>query len=333
MSSSARSRIVYPLAGKVTSTRQRRFERGKVDSQLALDANPHYFQVLFWLLRLRFMSSEQISRVLQPARQRSAVYDLLRRLYDAGYIARFAIPARKRWGREQVYGAVRAIHCLDRQGAAYLAERYRISRSEIDWKPRDNQKHGFLEHRLATNNVLITMQRGARRAGWQFDILQTEREIHKRGGHDWVVDLATGKRKPVKPDAVCRLALTPSDQSTWLSLEVDMGTEAEKKIKRKFRLHRAHYLSGKYQQRHGTDRNRVPFVVADVRDPLLVRPPSKEDWRRRVRERVLTLKRWAEEEGMRQHFWFAASYDLTEETVWQNSVWLKPLAAGPLAFV
>ena len=328
------SQIVYSSSPKPRkAARQKRFERRKVAPIIPLDANPHYFQVAAWLLNLRFMTTEQLSRVLDPPRQRSAVYDLLRRLYDAGYITRFDVPLRKRWGSAAAYGAVQAIHCLDRKGANFLADRYSVTRPEIDWQPRDNHKRGFLDHTLATNDVLITMYLGARQAGWKFDIVQTERDIHKRGGHDRVNDPQTGQRRPVKADAVCRLSLAPADKRVWLSLEVDMGTEGEKKIKRKFRLHRQYYVTGGYQKRHGTQSNRVPFVVAAVRDPLLANPMDEADWRRRVRERVLTLKRWAEEEGMRQHFWFAASFDLTVETVWQAPLWRKPLAGQSVPFV
>ena len=299
-----------------------------------MDANPHYLEVASWLLKLRFMTSEQLGRLLDPSVKSSAVFDLLRRAYDAHLIARFDMPIKKRWGATQSYGALRAIHCLDAKGAEFLATRYKVARSEIDWKPRDNQKRSFLDHRLATNDVIITMYLVAKRIDWQFEIIQSQRDIHKRGGHDWVRDPKTGKRKPVKPDAVCRLTLTPSEKSAWLSPEVDMGTEGEKKVKQKFRLHREHYDTAKsYQKRHGTTSHRVPFVVADIRDPLLTQPMDEMDWRERVGERVLTLKRWAEEEGIEQHFWFAPSFALTTETVWQQPIWLRPGASNPVSFI
>jgi hypothetical protein len=327
------SRVIFSATStsQIVVARRQRFARRSDPVSIALDANPHYFQVATWLLRLRFMTTQQVGRVLHPVRKPRTVYDLLRRMYDAGLITRFSTPTRKHGGRRTY--SVQSIHCLDSAGAAFLAERYKASRSEIDWKPRDNQKHSFLDHRLATNDVLITMHLAAKRLGWQFEIIQSERDIHKRGGHDWVTDPQTKTRKPVKADAVCRLTLNPSGRRAWLSPEVDMGTEGEKKLKQKFRLHRRHYTSGKYQERHGTTSSRIPFIVADVRDPLLSQPMDDRQWRERLGERVLTLKRWAEEEAITQHFWFAPSFALTQGTVWQQPVWLRPGTSKPIPFI
>jgi len=250
--------VVYSSPTGETQPRKRRFQRRRPPVKLALHANPHYFQVVSWLLKLRFMTARQIGRIIDPPRKRRTVFDLLRRMYDKGLITRFSVPT-KRQGKAQSYG-VQTIHCLDVAGAKFLADRYETTRSAIDWKPRDNQKHSFLDHRLATNHVLITMYLAARKLGWRFDIIQSERDVHKRGGHDWVTDPKTKRRKPVKADAVCRLTL-PTNKSAWLSAEVDMGTEGEAKVKQKFRLHRQHYVSGKYRQRHDTPSSRIPLVL------------------------------------------------------------------------
>ena len=111
-----------------------------------------------------------------------------------------------------------------------------------------------------------------------------------------------------------------------------MSTEGEKKIKRKFRLHKTHYASGQYQERHHTTSSRILFVVADVRDPLLAQPADALDWRRRIGERVSTLNRWAQEEGMNQLFWFAPGHALTEVAVWREPVWLRPNQSDPISF-
>ena len=324
--------VIYSSTATQLKPRQNSFSRRKQAANIALDANPHYFQVLVWLLKLRFMTSEQIGSLLEPPIKARAVYDLLRRMYDAELITRFDMPFRRKWGRGLTYGAAIAIHCLDRAGAAELAKHLETDRSKIDWKPRDNQKNSPLPHRLETNNVLITMYRGARRLGWQFEIVQSERDIHKRGGHDRVIDPKTGDKKPVKADAVCRLKLS-THESALVSLELDMGTEGEKKIKCKLRLHRQHWLTGKYQKRHGTKSSRISFVVADIRDPQIVKPMTERDWRRRVEERVLDLQRWAQEEGMKQYFWFAPAYTLNEETIWQKPLWLRPDLAKPVPFI
>ena len=324
--------VIYSSTATQLKPRQNSFSRRKQAANLDLDSNPHYFQVMAWLLKLRFMTTDQIARVLDPPIKARAVYDLLRRMYDEKVITRFDMPFRRKWGRGMTYGAAIAIHCLDRAGAVFLAERLKTDRSEIDWKPRDNQKNSPLPHRLETNNVLVTMHGGARRLGWQFEIVQSEREIHKRGGHDWLTDPTTNARRPVKADAVCRLKLS-TNESALISLELDMGTEGEKKIKRKLRLHRQHWLTGKYQKRHGTKSSRIPFVVADIRDPWLVNPMGEDDWKRRIGERVLLLKRWAQEEEIEQHFWFAPAYTLTAETIWQKPLWLRPKLAKPVPFI
>ena len=323
---------VDPSIAREAKPRAGRFERNHQAANIALDANPHYFQVMAWLLKLRFMTTEQIGRVIDPSRTRSSVYDLLRRMYDAELITRFDVPFRRKWGEGSTYGSAVAIHCLDSEGAKFLADRYETERSQIDWLPRDNQKNTSLDHRLEANNVIITMYLAAKRLDWRFDIVQSEREIHKRGGHDRVIDSKTGDKRPVKADAVCRLTL-PTDKSAWISLELDMGTEGPKKIKRKFRLHRQHYISGKYEKRHSTRRSRILFVVADIRDPWLIKPMTEKDWRRRIEERVLMLKRWAKEAGMEHHFWFTSAIDLTEETVWHKPIWLRVATVGKVSFL
>jgi hypothetical protein len=315
-------------------SRQKRFERSDEAANIHADINPHYFQTLSWLYRLRFLTTEQVGRLLDPPRKRTAVFDLLRRMYDGKLITRLDTPVKRQWGSTRTYGATRAIHCLDLEGARFLADRWEMARSEIDWKPRDNQRTGFLDHTLATNTTLITMYLAAKKVGWSFDIIQTERDINKQaGGHDKVQDTKTRQTRAVKADAVCRLTLTPSKKAAYMSLEVDMGTEPEKKIKQKLRLHRQHYTSGLYEKRHGTKSNRIPFVVADVRDPELIRPIDEAEWQERVRHRVGTLKRWAEEEEMQWHFWFAPSFELTEQTIWQERVWYKVGESEKLAFI
>jgi len=330
--------LTQPRNGELLMDRQKRFERSTAPANILLDSHPHYFQIVEWLLKLRFLTTEQVGRLLDPPRQPSSVHAILRRMYDAELITRFDVPVvetKKHWGPAQAYGAVTAIHCLDRKGRDFLAARYGVSQSEIDWKPRDNQKTGPLAHRLATNDILITMYRGAKRLGWTFEIVQTERDIHKTKyppGYDWVTDPKTRQRKPVKADAVVRVTQIPSPKAAWLSLEVDMGTEAEKKLKQKIRLHREHYLSGAYQKRHGVRSNRTAFVVADVRDPYLTRPIDEAEWRERVEHRTLTLKRWAEEEGMKAQFWFSMGYAITEETVFTQPIWLRPFETNSEAF-
>lgn len=322
--------------GEPLMPRQKRFERAKAPANILLDSQPHYFQVVEWLLRLRFMTTEQIGRVLDPPRKPSSVHALLRRMFDAGLITRLDVSVKevkKHWGAAQAYGAVTAVHCLDRKGRDFLAGRLEVDSIEVDWKPRDNQKTGPLAHRLATNDILITMYLGAKKLGWTFEIVQTERDIHTKEGHDFVTDPETHERKPVKADAVARLTQTPSKKAAWLSPEVDMGTEAEKKIRQKIRLHREHYVSGDYQKRHGVKSNRTCFVVADVRDPYLIRPIDQAEWKERVRQRTLTLKHWAEAEGMGSQFWFTPGFALTEEAVWQGPIWARPGQPTPVSFV
>lgn len=326
------TKVIYSSTTTRSKPRQRRFERRTDAPRVSVDTNPHYFQVAWWLLRLRFMTTMQIARILDPPRKRSAVYRLLRRMYDARIISRFDVPAERSWGKPSAYGAVRAIHCPDTKAAHLVTNRLGVSRSEIAWRPRDNLKRSTLRHTLATNDVLITMHRGAQRIGYDLEIVQTERDIHRRGGHDFVVDPEDGIEKPVKADAVCRL-VRPDGKSIWLSLEIDMGTEGEGKIRRKYRLHRRHVTSGAFEARHAARNSRVAFIVGDVRNPLLARPLTQGAWQRRVRVREQQLKEWAGEEGMNRQFWFTARFSLTDDSVWQQPVWLWMGAQYPVFFV
>jgi hypothetical protein len=176
------------------------------------------------------------------------------------------------------------------------------------------------------------MYLAAKQQAWNCEIAQTERQIHKKGGHDFVTDPKTGARKPVKADAVGWLNRPPSPKRAWFSLETDMGTEAEKKVKQKMRLHRQHYDSGAYQKRHDTRSSRYLFVVADIRDPYLIRPIDEAEWKQRLQHRALTMKRWAEEEGMGKQFWFSVGYALTEESVWDGPIWVTPEQKQAVSF-
>jgi hypothetical protein len=286
-----------------------------------------YFQILYWLLRLRFLVTEQIARLLYKPGSRKFAERQLRALYDSHFIDRIAVPNKSFWGRgTNQYGAMRAVHCLDEKGASHLARQLKVPRKDIDWQPRHNRQPGNLEHTLALNDFLITAHLAATQEGWQFDILQTEREIEQSGGHDVVRDPATGRLMTVKPDSVCRLIFTPAQEGFYTSIELDRGTAAAKKIKAKVRAHAAHFTSGAYGKRHGTSSSRILFVVADVRDPIRAQPLSEEEWRERIGERCEALKRWTEEEVRDERhdlFWFAAAFDVTEHAIYRAPVWWR----------
>ena len=68
--------------------KQNPLQRRDSAANILLDASPHYLQVLSWLLIFRFMSAEQLARLLDPPRTLNAVQKLLRRMFDAQLIAR-----------------------------------------------------------------------------------------------------------------------------------------------------------------------------------------------------------------------------------------------------
>lgn len=315
-------------------SRQKRFERHPDPDPIDVTSSHRFFQLFYWLLRLRFLESKQVARLLYKSGSRKYAERQLRALYDNAYLDRFPWPVDRRWGKSRnQFGAVRAIHCLDERGAEFLAQQLEVERGQIDWRPRDNRKPGNLEHTLELNRFLITAHLAAQRQGWTFEILQTEREINSRHGHDRVHDPATGHRVTVKPDSVCRLIFTPSRQGIYLSPELDMGTEGPKKIKAKLRAHVAHFEGGAYERRHGTVSSRILFVVADVRDPLLEQPLTKEEWQARVRARCEDLKRWTEDEiagPRRDLFWFAPLFDLSVKTIYREPVWQRAGHEGPV---
>jgi len=273
------------------------------------------------------MKSEQLGRILVPQVQINRVNKILRTLYDEGVITRFEWPIRKRWGKVQPYGKMRLIHSLDLAGVQYYAQRFGMDRSEIDWQPRDNQRanHIFLDHRLETNDQLITMHLATQRLGWGFDIKQTQRDIDKKDGHDFVVDPVTNRRHAVKADSVVGVTKDHPAEKLF-SIETDMGTEDNPKlVMRKMRLHQAHFKSGAYARRHNTKSHRVLFIVADVRDPNIRAPLTETEWKKRVTHRAVTLLNWAEDAGLGNRFWFTVGYRFTEEDAFTGQKWLVPL--------
>jgi hypothetical protein len=328
MSAQRTSGVVYLATG----SRQKRFERREDPPPVDVAADHRCFQLFHWLLKLRFLTTDQIARLLYRPGSRKYAERRLRALYDNQYLDRFPWPVERRWGRTRAqFGAVRAIHCLDKQGAGFLADHYGVARSEVDWQPRDNRKPGALEHTLALNDFQITAHLAAQREGWQFEIVQTEREVDKQDGHDRVRDPVTSRLVTVRPDGVCRLIFGPSRQGIYFSPELDMGTEGPKKIRAKARAHVAHFTSGAYERRHGVTSSRVLFVVADVRDPLLERPLDEDEWRARVVARCEDLKHWTEDEiaGARKDlFWYVPAFALTEETIYRAPVWSRAGESG-----
>ncbi len=57
--------------------RQSPYQRRETAANIHLDANPHYLQVVSWLLKLRFMTTEQLGCLLDPPRSANAVYKLV----------------------------------------------------------------------------------------------------------------------------------------------------------------------------------------------------------------------------------------------------------------
>jgi hypothetical protein len=227
------------------ASRQKRFERRPDPPPLEVDGNLRFLQLFHWLLQLRFLTTEQITRLLYRPGSRKYAERQLRALYDNGYLDRFPAPVARKWGATRAqFGAVRAIHCLDEAGARYLAGQWEVARAQIDWRPRDNRRPGNLAHTLALNDFLIMAHRAALKQGWTFELLQSERAIHKADGHDRATDPATGERVTIRPDSVCRLVFTPTRRGIYFSPEIDMGTEGPGKIKAKVRAHAAHFMSG-----------------------------------------------------------------------------------------
>lgn len=260
---------------------------------------------------LRFMTRDQISRLLFPALAESVCKRRLTLLYHGGFLDRLHLPV------AAAYGSSKAVYYLDQAGVRLLWQQQRLT---IPWRRRDGKREiFFLDHTLDINDVCVAVTLTSRRHNLDLEWLD-ERELRRRGvverfrGHD-------GRRTVILPDAY--FALGREGLADGFALEVDRATVPEKRMRARMRGYGEWAASGSYRSKLPTQSFRVIFAVTGTtRDP----------------KRLEHVKRWCEEEGGGSLFWFinreGLDADALDSPVWwvagDRSPRRLPLSAGLL---
>ena len=271
---------------------------------------PRDGRILSWVYEMRFLSREQIQRLEFDPNQGRYCRDRLRWLFDEGYLDR------RRMDLGTGFGANRPIYCLDEKGAEWIALDQKMDRSEVSWRPRDNEiKPYFLEHTLAINDFWSDVVLATRDSEYELTRWIDERTLKSQEMKDYVDDPAGRGRIAIVPDGYFCIRL-PDGRIGCFALELDRGTVKRKNWRRRIRGYMEYRTSGRYEKRYGTPSLRVLTVVQAAR-----RARDEEDEERKLRRRVEKIKGWTEDEGGQKLFWFAAEPDITPETVLTGEIW------------
>lgn len=253
-------------------------------------------RILRLVADFRYMSREQVERLEFAPSTASYCKRRLSLLYHNAYLQRAFLPLR------EAFGAARAYYMLDRRGADVLTEAFELTRSQVDWRPRDARREAlYMEHTLRINDMRTTMMLAAEAAHLKLDWID-ERDLKRRASKHRVTDPENqGEKITIVPDGYFVLG------GRWaFALELDRGTVEEMPFKRKVRGYGEWKATGGYAASFGTQSLRVLFVVADARrDP----------------RRLPRIQRWVEAAKGRSLFWFAHLNELKVETVLNERLW------------
>lgn len=245
---------------------------------------------------LRFMTRQQISRLVFPGLAESVCKRRLTLLYHSRFLDRIHLPV------ASAHGSSRAVYCLDEGGARLLWRREGLA---MPWRRREADREAmFLEHTLDTNDVRVAFTLACRRLGLDLDWMD-ERELRRRGVVQRFRSRGAGETV-ILPDAyftIGRDAVTDG-----FALEVDRATVSEKRMRARMAAYGEWAASGTYRRKLPSDSFRVVFAVTDTkRDP----------------RRLERLKEWCEEGGGRSLFWFldraGLNANVLRDRVWRTA--------------
>ena len=212
-------------------------------------------RILRALLRFFYLTAIQIGRTcgLSP---RSLTYTQTRvkALVDHGYVQRIFLP------RASQRGSAPSVYCLSRKGLNYLRDQG-LDISRIRYRPSEQQESLLhLSHTLEVNDFLISCYELERRHP-EVEVREMRHERDLKREPFRVEDSQEGKIV-VCPDAWVDLRLRQADETvqSCLVLELDRGTEEERKFRHKVRGMVTWSEHG-YEQQFGTTSLTLAVVV------------------------------------------------------------------------
>ncbi|WP_369362987.1 replication-relaxation family protein [Streptomyces sp. CG4] len=219
--------------------------------------------------RLGYMTAAQVGRLLYPEAhdENRYVQRRLRRLAEADYLLRLReLPTPR-------FGSAPHVFTLADQGRKHLSSRgialtspyYRPSEERA--KARDNP---FMEHALAAVDVLVAAEMLCRDYLVSMPRLITERELKRNPVRVRPFGRPEAPRMAVIPDAWFELRV--QDESVYVALELDRGTEGQQHWRRKVASLVA-WAEGPYREAFQADNLTVAVVV-----PTAARRIQLSEW-------------------------------------------------------
>lgn len=215
----------------------------------------------------------------------------LTKLYHNGYLDRVHRPVTE--------GSGEAIYCLDRRGANVLASNLDVDRDRMFWQgKRKTLSQNSLEHALRVNDFRVAMKvacdligRAKFSSGWVDE--QLLRDLDQKVKLPSQSDPDQYIECPLVADGFFGLEFQ-NGAVKFFMLELDLGTESNRRFGLKAKAYREYLRSGKYQEVFESDDFRV----------LVITPSSR---------RTENLMRTAREAGDKAMFWFTDMTQYTQE--------------------
>ncbi len=221
-------------------------------------------------------------------------------MFQWGYLTRIEQPSRLSEGRKPL------VYVVDTKGRAVLEEQDH----ELEATPITSRVSlAFLEHTLATNEVVIAIDQSAKRRSWTILKYLDDRTLKAQMKDKVTLKGEHGGRQTaaVVPDAYIRLDASRDIYNFFL--EVDRGTvtgEASvwrrRDWRRKVMAYLEYYRHGLYQKRYNTADMRVLTITTGE-------------------GRMAHLKKITEEAGGKARFWFTTFERLKGGDILTDHVW------------
>lgn len=252
----------------------------------------------------------------------------LRYLYDAGYLE----PEEQRTRLSE--GRAPLLWFLSKQGRDYVAEMRKVAPKEIDWRQAGSFSATFLEHRIKTNDLRISLTLAAARHGFEIKMWLDDHELRKIHSRPAEKVILTRPKYPQEPDGevIEQKVSVVADGFFWLFtgknfhqfLEIDLRTVVGqysdpglKDWSRKIKSFSEYYRSGKYRRRYPEAGNSMRILTVTTGQTRLANL-------KRITERVVG----SENESGLNRYWFttfdniAPTYeDFFNETVLTGKIW------------
>ncbi len=250
----------------------------------------------------RVLTRELVERLFfheRSSSNKSSAQRRLRLLWENGYLQR-RFPAS--------IGGIQTSHILyllDKRGSEYLLKR--MGYDEVRWRPKDNSiGYEHLEHLIDINRLRVLVAKASEEYGYPLLFWIDDTTLKK--SYDRVSIQVAVRRDgsrvyedaPVIPDG--HFGLDVGSGKQFFFVEVDRGTMASKRFKRKIQAYMAYARSGLIQERFKTKKFRVLVITLSDR-------------------RLENLKRATEDVGGKNRFWFANLNRLTINNIFTQPLW------------